>query len=67
MNGSVLHTGRQLVDTANAQALPDWARRDLGLRYSTLLEWRRTTFRANVMNLTGTNYWTGVASFGTFF
>lgn len=67
LNGAVIYTGRQFVDTANAQALPDWARLDLGLRYSTLLEGRRTTFRANVLNVTGTDYWTGVASFGTFF
>lgn len=67
LNGAVVYTSRQFVDTANTQALPDWARLDLGVRYTTLLEGTRTTFRANVLNVTGTNYWTGVASFGTFF
>lgn len=67
LNGAVLYTGRQFIDTANTQALPDWARLDLGLRYTTPIEGRRTTFRANVLNVTGANYWTGVASFGTFF
>jgi iron complex outermembrane recepter protein len=64
--GAVIYTGRQFVDLANRQALPDWARIDLGLRYTTLLAERRTTIRASVQNLTGTRYWTGAASFGTF-
>lgn len=67
LNGALVYTSRQFVDTANTQALPDWMRLDLGVRYTTLIEGKRTTFRANVVNVTGTNYWTGVASFGTFF
>lgn len=67
LDGAVIYTGRQFVDLANRQALPDWTRLDLGLRYATLIDGRRTTFRANVLNATGTQYWTGVASFGTFF
>lgn len=67
LTGAVIYTGRQFVDTANTQALPDWTRLDLGLRYATVIEGRKTTFRANVLNVTGANYWTGVASFGTFF
>ena len=65
--GTVIQTGRQFVDAANTQALPDWTRLDLGLRYTTVIEGRRTTLRADVQNVTGVNYWTGVASFGTFF
>ena len=67
LNGAVIYTGRQFIDTANTQALPGWARLDLGLRYTTLIAGRKATFRANVLNVTGTNYWAGVASFGTFF
>lgn len=67
VNGAVIYTGRQFIDTANTQALPDWARLDLGLRYATLVGGYRTTIRANVLNVTGARYWTGVASFGTFF
>ncbi|CAA2156816.1 Ferrichrome receptor FcuA [Methylobacterium brachiatum] len=67
VDGAVIYTGRQFIDVANTQALPDWARLDLGLRYATVIDGRRTTFRANVLNATGTRYWTGVASFGTFF
>ncbi|GBU18834.1 MULTISPECIES: TonB-dependent siderophore receptor [Methylobacterium] len=67
LNGAVVYTGRQFVDAANTQPLPDWTRLDLGARYTTTIEGRRTTIRANVVNVTGANYWTGVASFGTFF
>jgi len=67
LNGAVVYTGRQFVDAANTQPLPDWTRLDLGARYTTTIEGRRTTIRANVVNATGANYWTGVASFGTFF
>jgi iron complex outermembrane recepter protein len=67
VNGAVIYTGRQFVDTANTQALPDWTRLDLGLRYTTLIEGRQTSLRANVVNVTGAKYWAGVASFGTFF
>ena len=67
LDGAVIYTGRQFVDLANRQALPAWTRLDLGLRYVTLIDGRRTTFRATVLNATGTRFWTGVASFGTFF
>lgn len=65
--GAVIHTGRQFVDLANRQPISDWTRLDLGTRYVTLVDGRRTTFRFNVENVTGTDYYTGVASFGTFF
>jgi iron complex outermembrane recepter protein len=67
LNGAVIYTGRQFVDLANTQALPDWARLDLGLRYTTRVAERPTTFRASILNVTDARYWTGVASFGTFF
>lgn len=67
LNGAVISTGRQFVDLANTQALPAWASLDLGLRYTTLVAERPTTFRASILNVTDARYWTGVASFGTFF
>lgn len=66
VNGALVHTGRQYVDTANTQALSDWTRLDLGLRYATEVIGKKTVFRANVTNVTDTKYWAGVASFGTF-
>ncbi|WP_425906731.1 TonB-dependent receptor domain-containing protein [Nitrobacter sp. TKz-YC02] len=67
LNGAVIYTGRQFIDTANRQPIPDWTRLDLGVRYTTAIYGRRTIFRANVQNVTGANYWSSVASFGTFF
>jgi iron complex outermembrane recepter protein len=67
LNGAVIYTGKQFVDTANKQPIPDWTRLDLGARYTTAISGRKTIFRANIQNVTGTNYWSSVASFGTFF
>lgn len=67
LNGAVIYTGKQFVDTANKQPIPDWTRLDLGTRYTTAINGRKTVFRANVQNVTGANYWSSVASFGTFF
>lgn len=67
LNGVVIYTGRQFVDTANKQPIPDWTRLDLGAHYTTAINGRKTVFRANLQNVTGTNYWSSVASFGTFF
>ncbi|WP_245286422.1 TonB-dependent siderophore receptor [Bradyrhizobium sp. ARR65] len=67
LNGALIYTGKQFVDTANTQPIPDWTRLDLGARYTTQINGRKTVFRANVQNATGTEYWSSVASFGTFF
>jgi iron complex outermembrane receptor protein len=67
LNGAVIYTGRQFINQANTQPIPDWTRLDLGARYTTAIYGRRTIFRANVQNVTGENYWSSVASFGTFF
>lgn len=66
LNGALIHTGKQFVDAANTQSLPDWTRFDIGLRYATELAGRKTTFRANVVNVADAKYWAGAASFGTF-
>ncbi|WP_171708889.1 TonB-dependent receptor [Bradyrhizobium archetypum] len=67
LNGAVIYTGRQFVDADNKQPIPDWTRLDLGARYTTAINGRKTVFRANIQNVTGENYWSSVASFGTFF
>jgi iron complex outermembrane receptor protein len=67
VNGAVIYTGRQFVDTANKQPIPDWTRLDLGARYTTAINGRKTIFRANIQNVTGATYWSSVASFGTFY
>lgn len=67
LNGAVIYTGRQFVDSANKQPIPEWTRLDLGARYTTAINGKKTVFRANIQNVTGESYWSSVASFGTFF
>lgn len=67
LNAAVIYTGKQFVDSANKQPIPEWTRLDLGARYTTAINGRKTVFRANIQNVTGESYWSSVASFGTFF
>lgn len=67
LNGAVIYTGRQFVDADNKQPIPDWTRLDLGARYTTAINGKKTVFRANIQNVTGESYWSSVASFGTFY
>jgi iron complex outermembrane receptor protein len=65
----VIYTSSQYYDLANTQKIPDWATLDLGVRYATTLNDRPLTLRANVVNVTGNNYWAstgrGILSQGT--
>jgi iron complex outermembrane receptor protein len=67
LTGTLVYTGKQYIDAANTQSLPDWARVDIGARYATEIAGRKTTFRATVQNVTAEKYWSSVASFGTFY
>jgi iron complex outermembrane receptor protein len=66
LTSTLIYTGRQYVDALNTQVIPEWTRLDLGARYVNYVEGRKTTLRGTVQNVAGTNYWAGVASFGTF-
>ena len=66
LTGSVSHTGKQYVNQANTQSIPDWTRLDFGARYRTKVAGKDTVFRASVMNVADRNYWSGVASYGAF-
>lgn len=66
LTGSVSHTGKQYVNQANTQSIPDWTRLDFGARYRTKVAGKDTVFRASVMNVANRNYWSGVASYGAF-
>ena len=57
LTGRVIYTASQYYDLANSQKIPDWATLDLGLRYNTVFQDRPLTLRANVVNVTGNNYW----------
>lgn len=57
LTGRVIYTSAQYYDLANSQKIPDWTTLDLGLRYATTFRDRPLTLRANVVNVTGNNYW----------
>lgn len=69
LTGRVIYTAAQYYDLANSQKIPDWATLDLGLRYTATFQDRPLTLRANVVNITGNNYWAttgrGILSQGT--
>ncbi|WP_238311793.1 TonB-dependent receptor [Methylobacterium organophilum] len=69
LTGRVIYTAAQYYDLANNQKIPDWATLDVGLRYATTFQDRPLTLRANVVNVTGNNYWAstgrGILSQGT--
>lgn len=63
--GNVLYASDQFVDAANTQEILSWTRVDLGARYRTAIAETPVTFRASVQNVLDSDYWSGVASFGT--
>lgn len=58
------YAGKQYADGANLRSIPAWTRVDVGARWRTGVMGQATTFRANVRNLFGKDYWSGVSSFG---
>lgn len=60
LSASAIHTGKQYVDNANTQQLPDWVRIDLGARYATRLAGHRVVFRSSVVNAFDKHYWASV-------
>lgn len=68
VNGRVIYTGGSYLTTANLpnQKFSDWTRLDIGARYTTTaLTGKPVTFRANIENLTGENYWITSGGFQT--
>lgn len=68
VTGRVIYTGDSYLTTANLpyQKLSDWTRLDIGARYTTTaLTGKPVTFRANIENVTGENYWITSGGFQT--
>lgn len=64
-NGRVIYTAGAYLTNANLVRYDDWTRLDLGARYTTTsLTGKPVTFRANIENVTGANYWLTTASLG---
>lgn len=59
VNGRVIHTSSQFLDTANLQEIPDWTRTDIGLRYKYEAFGHEQTLRFTVENVFDESYWIG--------
>lgn len=55
--GTVFYGGEQYLDQANRQRVPDYARFDIGARYTLPTRSGDVTIRGAVQNVTGANYW----------
>jgi len=66
LNGRVIYTGSAYLTTANTVKFPDWTRLDIGARYTTTeLTGKPVTFRFNIENVTGENYWLTTGTYVT--
>ncbi len=61
--GRIISTGSQPLNIANTIRIPTWTRVDLGARYETGIEGRRTVFRFMVENVADARYWDSVPAF----
>lgn len=61
VTGRVIYTALQYLDAANLQTVPDWARFDLGVRYTHDLPATALILRANVENVANASYWASAA------
>ena len=59
INGRLIYTGKQWLNSTNTLELPSWHRFDIGGRYRTRLANTPVTFHAAIENLTDRKYWSG--------
>lgn len=57
LTGGAYYTGKKYGDTLNTDVIPAYTLLDAGVRYKTKIDKYPTTFRLNVANLTGKDYW----------
>lgn len=66
LNGRVIYTSGSYLTSANTVNFPSWTRVDIGARYTTTaLTGKPVTFRANIENVGGANYWLTTGTFVT--
>jgi iron complex outermembrane receptor protein len=66
VNGRVIYTSETYLTSANTLKFPDWTRVDIGARYvTTALTGKPVTFRANIENVGGENYWLTTGTYAT--
>ncbi|WP_321942161.1 TonB-dependent receptor [Paraburkholderia tropica] len=66
VDGRVIYTSSQYVNSANTLKIPSWTRVDVGARYATRIYDRPVVFRAGIRNLFGRDYWEGVYTYSGF-
>ena len=59
LNGRVVATSSQYVDSANTQKIPGWGQLDIGARYTTSVEGKKLVLRLNVNNVFDRAYYNG--------
>ncbi|MCK2166047.1 TonB-dependent receptor [Thalassospira xiamenensis] len=57
INARLIHTASQYANEANTLSIPSWTRLDLGARYTTEVHEYPVTIRANIENVTDSDYW----------
>ena len=63
VEGRVVHTGEQPIDTAGTAHIDAWTRLDVGARYATEVSGRPITVRARVENLADEDYWAATGGY----
>ncbi|WP_159567266.1 TonB-dependent receptor [Budvicia diplopodorum] len=66
VNSQLNYSDKQYIDQANAQRIGSWTTVDMGAAYKTRIYGKNTVFHFDVRNVFDRDYWTGVASYGTF-
>jgi iron complex outermembrane receptor protein len=63
LSGRMVYTSSQFIDTGNtaARSIPGWTRLDLGARYDAKVAGRDMTFRLNIDNVAGRDYWSSAS------
>ncbi len=59
LEGRIVYTGSQYVNSSNTLSIPDWTRFDAGARYVMQVYDRDVTVRGYVTNLLDKDYWAG--------
>lgn len=57
INARAVHTASQYANATNTLSIPSWTRLDLGARYRTEVQEYPVTIRANIENVTNSDYW----------
>lgn len=65
LNGRLIHTSGSYLTSANTLRFDGWTRVDFGARYRTEIAGKPVTFRANLENAFGENYWLTTGTYVT--